>query len=75
MRFWAVVRGDRELSTSIVGCKADAMRRRLPTTIRRVTDSRAGFDVEGPVQAEVFVVWLNGDHLELTGPDGADRHG
>ena len=30
----------------------------------------AGFDVEGPVQAEVFVVWLNGDHLELTGPDG-----
>ena len=30
-----------------------------------------GFDVEGPVQAEVFVVWLNGDHLELTGPCGA----
>jgi hypothetical protein len=30
-----------------------------------------GFDVEGPVQAEVFVVWLNDDHLELTGPDGA----
>lgn len=30
----------------------------------------AGFDVEGPVQAEVFVVWLDGDHLELTGPDG-----
>src|SRR6187455_1470936 len=30
----------------------------------------AGFDVEGPVQAEVFVIWLNGDHLELTGPDG-----
>jgi hypothetical protein len=31
----------------------------------------AGFDVEGPVQAEVFVVWLNDDHLELTGPCGA----
>jgi hypothetical protein len=30
-----------------------------------------GFDVEGPVQAEVFVVWLNGDRLELTGPCGA----
>ena len=30
----------------------------------------SGFDVEGPVQAEIFVVWLNGDHLELTGPDG-----
>ena len=30
-----------------------------------------GFEVEGPVQAEVFVVWLNGDHLELTGPCGA----
>jgi hypothetical protein len=28
------------------------------------------FDVEGPVQAEVFVVWLAGDHLELTGPCG-----
>jgi hypothetical protein len=30
-----------------------------------------GFDVEGPVQAEVFVIWLNSDHLELTGPCGA----
>jgi hypothetical protein len=30
-----------------------------------------GIDVEGPVQAEVFVVWLNADHLELTGPCGA----
>ena len=30
-----------------------------------------GFDVTGPVLAEVFVVWLNDDHLELTGPDGA----
>jgi hypothetical protein len=30
-----------------------------------------GFDVQGPVQAEVFVVWLAGDHLELTGPCGA----
>lgn len=29
-----------------------------------------GFDVEGPVQPEVFVVWLAGDHLELTGPCG-----
>ena len=26
------------------------------------------WDVEGPVQAEVFVVWLNDDVLELTGP-------
>ena len=30
----------------------------------------AGFDVEGPVQAEVYVVWLDGGHLALTGPDG-----
>jgi hypothetical protein len=30
-----------------------------------------GFDVGGPVRAEVFVVWLNGDDLELTGPCGA----
>jgi hypothetical protein len=29
------------------------------------------WDVTGPVQAEVFVVWLNVDHLELTGPCGA----
>ena len=29
-----------------------------------------GFDVEGPVQAELLVVWLDGDHLELTGPCG-----
>jgi hypothetical protein len=29
-----------------------------------------GFDVEGPVQGEIFVVWLAGDHLELTGPCG-----
>jgi len=30
-----------------------------------------GWDVEGPVRAEVFMVWLNADRLELTGPDGA----
>ena len=35
-----------------------------------MTSYPAGFDVEGPVQAEVFVVWLAGDHLELTGPCG-----
>jgi hypothetical protein len=29
------------------------------------------WDVGGPVQAEVFVVWLNADRLELTGPCGA----
>jgi len=34
-------------------------------------DASFTWDVEGPVQAEVFVVWLNGDHLELTGPCGA----
>jgi hypothetical protein len=30
-----------------------------------------GWDIEGPVQAEVFVVWRNGERLELTGPCGA----
>ena len=30
-----------------------------------------GIDVEGPVQAEVFVVWLHDDHVELTGPCGS----
>jgi hypothetical protein len=29
-----------------------------------------GFDVEGPVRAEIFVVWLNGTEIELTGPCG-----
>jgi hypothetical protein len=30
-----------------------------------------GLDVEGPVQAEIFVVWMRDEHLELTGPCGA----
>ena len=29
-----------------------------------------GFDAEGAVVAEVFVIWLNNDDLELTGPRG-----
>lgn len=36
-----------------------------------MTDATNGWDIGGPVQAEVFVVWLNDDHLELTGPCGA----
>jgi hypothetical protein len=36
-----------------------------------VTRLPDGIDVEGPVQAEVFVVWLHGERLELTGPCGA----
>ncbi len=30
------------------------------------------WDVVGPVQGEVFVVWLNDSRLELTGPCGPD---
>jgi len=30
------------------------------------------FAVEGPVQAEVFVLWLDRDRVMLTGPCGAD---
>ena len=30
----------------------------------------AGWDVDSPVQAEIFVVWLDGDRIALTGPDG-----
>ena len=39
----------------------------------RVSDSHEpdGWDVEGPVRAEIFMIWLNADRLELTGPDGA----
>jgi hypothetical protein len=33
-------------------------------------DAPPAWDVEGPVRAEIFLVWLNGDRLELTGPDG-----
>jgi hypothetical protein len=29
-----------------------------------------GWDVQGPVQAEVFVVWMHDGRLELTGPCG-----
>lgn len=32
----------------------------------------SGWDVTSPVQAEVFVVWLRDDHLELTGPCGPE---
>jgi hypothetical protein len=30
-----------------------------------------GWDIEGPVRAELFVVWLDGDRVALTGPCGA----
>ena len=30
-----------------------------------------GLDVEGPVQAELFVVWLHDGRVQLTGPCGA----
>lgn len=30
-----------------------------------------GIDVTGPVRAEIFMVWLNGGRIEITGPDGA----
>jgi hypothetical protein len=35
-----------------------------------MTGSDIGLDVDGPVQAEVFVVWLDGDRPSLTGPCG-----
>ena len=35
-----------------------------------VSREPAGWDVDSPVQAEVFVVWLDGDRIQLTGPDG-----
>jgi len=33
--------------------------------------SPEGWDVDSPVQAEIFTVWRSEDHLELTGPCGA----
>ncbi len=57
----AIVRGGRVLAGALPG----------GSTNRHEHDpSEPAFDVEGPVQAEVFVVWLAGDHLELTGPCG-----
>jgi hypothetical protein len=35
-----------------------------------VSREPAGWDVDSPVQAEVFVVWLDGGRILLTGPDG-----
>jgi hypothetical protein len=35
-----------------------------------MTRTPSGWDVEGPVQAEVFVLWLHGGVIELTGPCG-----
>ena len=35
-----------------------------------MTRDPVGWDVDSPVQAEVFVVWLDGDRIRLTGPDG-----
>jgi len=32
--------------------------------------AQEAWDVEGPVRAEIFMTWLNGGRLELTGPDG-----
>jgi hypothetical protein len=29
-----------------------------------------GIDVVGPVRADVYLVWLHGDQIEITGPDG-----
>ena len=40
-------------------------------TISGVTRTPSGWDVDSPVQAEVFVVWLHGERLELTGPCGS----
>jgi hypothetical protein len=36
-----------------------------------MTRTPQGWDVGGPTVAEVFVIWLNDDRLELTGPCGA----
>jgi hypothetical protein len=35
-----------------------------------VTREPVGWDVDSPVQAEVFLVWLDDDGIQLTGPDG-----
>ena len=41
------------------------------TTPDTRTPSVSTLDIEGPVQAEVFVIWLHDERIELTGPCGA----
>ena len=36
-----------------------------------MADPAAVWDVEGPVQAELYVVWLEAGRIALTGPCGA----
>jgi len=36
------------------------------------SDPWRGIDLDGPIQAEVFVVWLVGDTIEVTGPCGPE---
>jgi hypothetical protein len=48
-------------------CPAGVTGRGYDGTVTRIP---ADWDIEGPVQAEVFVVWLDGDRLSLTGPCG-----
>ncbi|HET9458033.1 MAG TPA: hypothetical protein VFO78_11860 [Candidatus Limnocylindrales bacterium] len=35
-----------------------------------MTRTPAGWDIDGPIQAELFVLWLDGDRPALTGPCG-----
>jgi hypothetical protein len=35
-----------------------------------MTREPVGWDVDSPVRAEVFVLWLDDDRVQLTGPDG-----
>ena len=35
-----------------------------------MTREPVGWDVDSPVQAEAFVVWLDGDEIQLAGPEG-----
>jgi hypothetical protein len=37
----------------------------------RTIPAPEGIDVVGPIRADVYLVWLNADHVEITGPDGA----
>src|SRR6476620_4186368 len=54
------------------GRGVDVMRRPFspPLDSDVMTRTPRGWDIDGPVQAEIFVVWLRDDHLELTGPCG-----
>ena len=72
-RAWGIVRVDASVGSRVGAGPVVAAGRhgRWSRYDRAVQVAARTFDIEGPVQAEVFVVWLRDARIELTGPCGA----